>query len=96
MMRKHWRNLTAWAIVAFASIAFAGMTRASWMDWLQGLGSSDNSGQNTTAVAAVRGLGDDDGKDSGARNFSAIDKLDKLQIGSDEVARFARQGHLAP
>lgn len=96
MMRKHRRKVTAWAVVVFASIAVAGVTRASWLDWLQGLGSSDNSGQNTTAVAAVRGLGDDDGKDSGARNFSAIDKLDKLQIGSDEVARFARQGHLAP
>ncbi len=87
--------MTAFALAAIASLAAAGAARAGWLDWLQGLSTNQDAGSNTTAVAAVRGLGEDDSKDSGARNFRAIDKLDKLEISSADVAKFVREGHLA-
>jgi len=87
--------MTVPALLASAVIGAAGVARAGWMDWLQNLGSNQDTGHNATSVAAVRGLGDDDAKDSGARNFSAIDKLDRLAIGNDDVNAFIREGHLA-
>lgn len=98
------RRFLASALAVLAALVGAGWARASWSDfwsrWSQGLGADEESGgsRRSQAVAAVRGAWDKEGAaaDSSRRNYSAIDKLDRLDISDEDVASFVREGRLAP
>jgi len=94
ILKKRARKTTIPALLASAVIGAAGVARAGWMDWLQSLGSNQDTGHNATSVAAVRGLDDFD-PNNAARDTQSIDKLDRLAINGEDVDAFVREGHLA-
>jgi len=71
-------------------------------NWLQKLGdsmgnaSSDGSSDNqATSVAGVRGLEETGGNvNTKARDYAAVDRLEKIQITDAELKQFINEGQL--
>lgn len=52
--------------------------------------------RSATNTAGVRGLEEDGGADSEARNFNAIDWLESLVVSGEDLDKFVKAGNLAP
>ncbi len=53
-------------------------------------------GGKQTMVAAVRGVDEPSEVDPDARNFEALEKVEKRSFGNDKVSQFMSEGRLAP
>jgi len=67
------------------------------MDWIRKMSRPKRRRVTTrqTMVAAVRGIEDPSQIDLGARNFKAVDNMDKRNYSKERIARFMSEGKLS-
>ena len=80
--------------VLLSSISFA----VNPQEWLKKAGQRKTRriGPKQTMVAAVRGVDEPSQVDPNARNFEALEKVEKRSYGMDKVSQFMSEGKLAP
>ena len=82
------------AFLVLASLSFA----VNPQEWLKKAGQRKTRriGPKQTMVAAVRGVDEPSQVDPDARNFEALEKIEKKSYGMGKVSQFMSEGKLAP
>ncbi len=90
----------AWPVavaILLSSIALAAPQKKKKSSWLQNVGKALDSGssRSATTVAGVRGLDEPGGPiNTEARDYTAIDRLEKVQVTPEELRKFLAEGKL--
>ena len=79
-------------VTLLASSAFA-INPQTWMKKM-GQQKTRKSSQRQTMVAAVRGMDDPNQVDPNARDFEALEKMEKRTIAAGKLAQFLEEGKL--
>jgi hypothetical protein len=90
------RNVIGILMFLASSVSLAADTRAKKKLTLQDLiKNTAGSPPQATSVAGVRGLEETSGKlDTHARDYSAIERLERVVVHEDELKRFLDEGKL--
>ena len=87
---KIWRFIAFLAWISAASYCIA-EEKSLWKH----LGSQDSSSESSTPVVGVRGLEKSRaGKQTNARDFAALERLEKLEVKPEEIDTFLKEGRL--